>query len=354
MIKSFRGIFSLLILCVLFFTLSACSVFFGEDDEGAEDEGTGIERYPDLVMRSFIRSAVDQEGRLLWQIKAREGRIFNDLNHMYLTDFIFYSFAEDGSLSSTLRARRGFMDNNESILTAKLDVVLRSENGRLLETEELYANNNDKIIYNNNILNRITQEDGTVMIGTELWAQSDLEVFKLQGTQGEAPEGAEDNMFGGDTSKSSSSAQSSAGAAGVSAGQAEHTAQASSRGSAAAGDKPSGSASSASSPGQPDRLLPDYDEESLEQLRGEIAFPKIELPVIEDRSEVQRSDQEDVQKNDLGSKKDEPSQKTTKPPDVSANTSGASLSSSAEASVENSFSSSSASASEKDSQEQRE
>jgi len=250
------------LLCSLL-AFSACSLIFGDSEaESGETEG-GVERYPDLVMRTFIRSAVDRSGHLLWQIKAREGRVFSDINQIYITDFIFYSFESDGSLSSTLRARRGIMDNNASTLAAKLDVVLRSENGRVLETEEIFANNNEKVV-TNSVLNRITQEDGTVMIGTHLWAHSDLEVFKLQGAIGEAPEGAEDSILGEEEKGSSSSSSSSS--SGSRGGAGERGSSSSRSPGTGGGAGPAG--------GQADRLLPNYDEESLEQLRDEIAFPK--------------------------------------------------------------------------------
>jgi len=253
--------FSVLLFCCLL-GLSACSLIFGESESEEDGMEGGIERYPDLIMRGFIRSAVDQKGTLLWQIKAREGRVFNDSNHIYLTDFIFYSFDEnDGSLRSTLRARRGFMDNNTETLTAKLDVVLRSENGRVLETEEAEANNREKII-SNTILNRITQEDGTVMIGTHLWAHSDLGVFRLQATQGEAPEGAEDAMFGSGEKKSDSDSRPTGGG---------NTQTGPSTPGGTGGRDPSGSGSAS---GSFDHLLPDFDEESLERIRDEIAFPR--------------------------------------------------------------------------------
>ena len=185
--------------------LSSCSVFFGDDAKAVEESEAEEIRVPDTLMRSFVRTAHDAKGRILWQIKAREGRVFNDVNRIYLTDFILYSFAEDGTLRSTFRARRGVMDNNSGITTGKLNVVLRAENGRVLETSEVHANNNDKIIYND-VLNRITQEDGTVMIGTHLWAHSDLKVFKLRGTKGEAPEGAGDGIFGESSASASASA----------------------------------------------------------------------------------------------------------------------------------------------------
>jgi len=246
---------------------ASCSVFFGDDEKAVEEKEAEEVRVPDTLMQSFVRTAHDPEGRILWQIKAREGRIFNDLNRIYLTDFILYSFAEDGSLRSTFRARRGVMDNNTGITTGKIKVVLRAENGRVLETTEVHANNNDKIIYND-VLNRITQEDGTVMIGTHLWAHSDLKVFKLRGTKGEAPEGADGGLFGEDASSSAGrpgassalSVQSSPAGTGArsSSSRARLTSQ-SSRGSASSMDV---------------RIVfPDLGFDELERLRMEIAFP---------------------------------------------------------------------------------
>jgi len=248
--------------------LASCSVFFGDDEKAIEEKEAEEVRVPDTLMRSFVRTAHDPQGRILWQIKAREGRVFNDLNRIYLTDFILYSFAEDGSLRSTFRARRGVMDNNTGITTGKIKVVLRAENGRVLETTEVHANNNDKIIYND-VLNRITQEDGTVMIGTHLWAHSDLKVFKLRGTKGEAPEGAGDGIFG----------ESSASASSRSAGGVVRSSAASVRGSSASQAsslaRSAGSQGRASSASDEWRMsFPEIGLDELERIRMEIAFPK--------------------------------------------------------------------------------
>ena len=264
-----------MILCMagsVFF--ASCSVFFGDDEKAIEEKEAEEVRVPDTLMRSFVRTAHDPQGRILWQIKAREGRVFNDLNRIYLTDFILYSFAEDGSLRSTFRARRGVMDNNTGITTGKIKVVLRAENGRVLETTEVHANNNDKIIYND-VLNKITQEDGTVMIGTHLWAHSDLKVFKLRGTKGEAPEGAEGGLFGeeGSSAASRSATPSSQPARFSSAGAArsrEGTGDRSSSSRAATG--PEGSHGSSSSV-DARTIFPDLGFDELERLRMEIAFP---------------------------------------------------------------------------------
>lgn len=266
-------------LTVFLLVLTSCSVFFGGDDKDDSAAGEQATRVPDSLLRSFVRTAIDQKGRISWQMKAREGRVFNDSNRIYVTDFILYSFAEDGSLRSTLRARRGIIDNNTGTIVARKLVVMRAENGRVLETEELFANNNDKIIYNE-VLNRITQEDGTVMIGTHLWSHSDLKVFKLRGAQGEAPEGAEGGFFGDESSssRSASSARSSSFAAGAAASFAANSSRTGTFASAAAhssaGSRLVASAGSAGSRGfWPD--LPRLGSDELDRMRTELAFPAV-------------------------------------------------------------------------------
>lgn len=262
-----RKLFGSGIILGLGLLFSSCSVFLGDDAQVVETKEIEENRVPDTLMRSFVRTAHDAKGRILWQLKAREGRVFNDVNRIYLTDFILYSFAGDGRLRSTLRARRGMMDNNSGITVGKLAVVLRAENGRVLETSEVYANNNDKIIYND-VLNKITQEDGSVMIGTHLWAHSDLEVFKLRETQGEAPGSA----GAGFLSESSASVSRSSGEKASSASAQSSTARqevSSSRSAASA----STSTSTSTSAGQ-EIFLPEIGVDELERIRTEIAFPQ--------------------------------------------------------------------------------
>ena len=255
--------------------LSSCSVFFGDDEKAVEDSTVEEIRVPDTLMRSFVRTAHDAEGRILWQIKAREGRVFNDVNRIYVTDFILYSFADDGSLRSTFRARRGVIDNNSGITTGRIKVVLRAENGRVLETSEVHVNNNDKIIYND-VLNKITQEDGTVMIGTHLWAHSDLKVFKLKGTQGEAPEGAGDGLFGEEAQSSSvrSSArpETPSSVAAISRPSSLAGAGLSSRSAGSSSNKTEGEGNAFSF--EDWRLrFPDPELDEFERIRMKIAFP---------------------------------------------------------------------------------
>lgn len=186
-----RGLF----FCLLLPLLSGGCSWLGSDDDDKKQSVTAsrpaLQRIPTSIIKKFVRVAVDIDGSVKWRLKAREARFFADVGEVYMTDFILYMY-RNGKLVSTLRARRGKLFNQTGLVTAMRLVYLRSETGRVLRTERLHADNRKKIIFNK-VFNRITMEDGTVLNGYDLWAHSDLKVFKLKNARGQAPAGSWQN-----------------------------------------------------------------------------------------------------------------------------------------------------------------
>jgi len=185
-----KRIIQFLLIIILSSINSACSFIFSGAEEKTEKNSKKANKTPSSVIKSFVRTAVNKNGDIEWVLKAREGREFGTENRIYLTDFIMM-FYRDGKIASRLRARRGIIDGigsrkNMKIVAKRL-VFLKSETtGRTLETEELYGNDRNKIIFNE-VFNRITEKDGSVLVGTHLWAHNDLRIFKLRNVKGEAP-----------------------------------------------------------------------------------------------------------------------------------------------------------------------
>lgn len=177
---------------LLIISAAGCSWFGGGDAvSSSAASSAAAERIPTSIIRQFVRVAVDIDGTVKWRLKAREARFFADTGEVFMTDFILYMY-RNGTPVSTLRARRGKLFNSSSRVTAMRLVYLRSETGRILRTELLHADNRQKIVYND-VFNRITMEDGTVLLGYDLWAHNDLKVFKLKNTRGQAPAGTWQN-----------------------------------------------------------------------------------------------------------------------------------------------------------------
>jgi len=187
---------NVILLIVLAF-LPGCSLLFS-DGSNLEKEKVdkANEKIPTSIIKKFYRVALNRKGVVQWKIKAREARIFEKEQKVYLTDFIFYTY-EKGKFSSSIRARRGILYQRDGKLVAKRLVHLISANGRTLDTEELYGNNHQKII-KNEVFNRITLTNGQVLTGTHLWAHRTLKVFKLKNVFGEGMATSLTNSSGND------------------------------------------------------------------------------------------------------------------------------------------------------------
>ncbi len=173
-----------LILILILSILPGCSFLFSDGSEIEVEKVKKItDKIPTSIIKKFYRIALNRKGVVQWKVKAREARIFEKEQKVYLTDFIFYTY-DDGKFSSSIRARRGILHQRDGKLVAKILVHLISANGRTLDTEELYGNNRQKIIYNE-VYNRITLTNGQILTGTHLWAHRDLKLFKLKNVLGE-------------------------------------------------------------------------------------------------------------------------------------------------------------------------
>lgn len=173
-----------IIMLIIIAVLPGCSLIFS-DGSNLEKEKVdkANEKIPTSIIKKFYRIASNRKGVIQWKVKAREARIFEKEQKVYLTDFIFYTY-DEGKFSSSIRARRGILYQRDGKLVAKRLVHLISVTGRTLDTEELYGNNRKKIIYNE-VFNRLTLTNGQVLTGTHLWAHRTLKLFKLKNVLGE-------------------------------------------------------------------------------------------------------------------------------------------------------------------------
>ncbi|MCK5266802.1 MAG: LPS export ABC transporter periplasmic protein LptC [Spirochaetes bacterium] len=162
------------------FIFTSCSIIFsgGSEKTGKDIKTKNEKKIPTSIIKTFIRTCVEKNGQLLWRLRAREGRIFEREQKVYLTDFLMF-FYKNGQHVSTLRARRGIIYQKSRKIISKKSVFVKSSTGRTLQTEELYWDNQKNIMYNE-VFNTLTREDGSVLTGTHLWAHKDLKLFKLK------------------------------------------------------------------------------------------------------------------------------------------------------------------------------
>ncbi len=91
---------------------------------------------------------------------------------------VHIDFYKNGVQFSTLTADSGLINQQTKNVFTWGEVVVVTEDGRRLETEELYFDNETELIHND-VFNRFTR-DGDVIVGIGLEATPDLEYIEIK------------------------------------------------------------------------------------------------------------------------------------------------------------------------------
>jgi LPS export ABC transporter protein LptC len=163
-------------LCLLL--LAGC---FGE--KGAEPESASTQ--PQRKDRSQIpeqqifdyRFIETKQGVRQWVLESEEMLKYPGQDGMLLVD-LKMDFFKEGAYHSTLTADSGRANQNTKDVHTWGAVVVVTEDGRKLETEELFFDNRRELIYND-VFDKLTR-DGDVVTGIGLEATPDLEYIELK------------------------------------------------------------------------------------------------------------------------------------------------------------------------------
>jgi len=136
-------------------------------------------------------------GRRVWILEANEAVEDPETNVMQLTGVTLRFYDRDGELESTLTARTGEADRESRHMVSRGDVVVRTNEGYLLETEVLEWDNGRKKILSDEPV-KITQ-GRNVYTGVGLISDPGLESFEiLENFQGTVIDDAGDESGGTD------------------------------------------------------------------------------------------------------------------------------------------------------------
>ncbi len=131
--------------------------------------------------------------------KGRKEAVVNYGHMLHYADKKLYKFDQgvlvdfydaDGEHASRLTAERGQMDERTNLVKAMGNVVVESDSGVTLFTEEVYYDQNiDKIISNVDVM--FTRTEGDTMYGTGFESDPQLENYIVKSPHGKAHKGVD-------------------------------------------------------------------------------------------------------------------------------------------------------------------
>jgi len=157
------------LLFAVLVTLSGC-------DHGAQSETGGGGVLPDQEISNF-KLTQTSDGRVMWTLSATLGLVFEEADRVETTSPRVDFVDEDGELRSTLTARTGLLRRRTSDMEVLGNVVVKSADGTVLETERLLWSEQKGRIETDRAV-RVTK-DGDVMTGIGAEADPDLKNLRI-------------------------------------------------------------------------------------------------------------------------------------------------------------------------------
>lgn len=153
-------------------------VWFGMGCEKS-GETPGLSQEGDIPDQQFYdyRLIESAGGVKRWVLESERMEKYADQEEVELFD-LRMQFFKEGEYFSTLTSQRGRANLTTKNLFTWGTVIVVTEDGRRLETEELHYDNERGLIHND-VFDRFTR-DGDVMTGIGLEATPDLEYFELK------------------------------------------------------------------------------------------------------------------------------------------------------------------------------
>jgi len=159
---------------LLFFILT---LSFGcADFEDQEVKAVPIGSPPDQELFDYVTTETE-DGAKKWVLTSDKLQKFADMDDVQLFE-LKMEFFDNDELTSTITSRRGKVNLDSGKLFAWNEVVVISEDGRKLETEELHYDDENGLIVND-VFDRFTR-GSDVMTGYGMEATPELDYFELK------------------------------------------------------------------------------------------------------------------------------------------------------------------------------
>lgn len=142
-------------LCFLLFLTAGC----GSADIAKDSTAQSSDELPDQESSPF-EITLTKQGRKSAEVVSGKMQYFEDRNTYYLSDSVTADFFDtEGNHSSKLNSIRATINEEEDLLFAEESVVVVSDSGATLLTEELYWNRISEKIFTDDFVTIITETD---------------------------------------------------------------------------------------------------------------------------------------------------------------------------------------------------
>jgi LPS export ABC transporter protein LptC len=140
-----------------------------------------------ISIRNFERISINNQGKLLWKLNAKETFYFNktDISILYDMDVEQY---ENGKIKSKIKADKGIINKKENKINASGNIFIKTTEGKILEAEELEMDTETNTVTSDKRV--IIKSDGTTIKGVGLIAENGLNKFKILKPEGLSSSGS--------------------------------------------------------------------------------------------------------------------------------------------------------------------
>lgn len=136
--------------------------------------------FPDFILGDFKYISADAAGRKEWELRAREAKMYNTKNQVYLYNLAVTFFNESNMIKSFVSANSGYVDKVTMHIFAEGKVKILSENQAILEANRVNWDNDKKIFYSDPEELVTLKRGNTVIVGYKMIADSGLKEVTIE------------------------------------------------------------------------------------------------------------------------------------------------------------------------------
>jgi LPS export ABC transporter protein LptC len=164
---------SLTLLLGFILILSGCTIEFKTGGDKNKD-------FPDFILGDFKYISADNSGKREWELRAREAKMYNVKNEVYLYNLAVTFFNESNYVKSFVSANSGYVDKVSMNIFCQGKVKILSENQATLEADQVYWDNKKKLFYSEPDELVTLRRGNTVMAGYKMVADAGLKEVTIE------------------------------------------------------------------------------------------------------------------------------------------------------------------------------
>jgi LPS export ABC transporter protein LptC len=153
--------------------VSGCTIEFKTGAEKTQD-------FPDFILGDFKYISADNSGKREWELRAREAKMYNVKNEVYLYNMAITFFNESNYVKSFVSANSGYVDKLTMSIFCQGKVKILSENQATLEADKVYWDNKKKLFYSQPEELVVLKRGNTVIAGYKMVADAGLKEVTIE------------------------------------------------------------------------------------------------------------------------------------------------------------------------------